>query len=108
MGFILLGLTVIFGIIGNFFVKLSEGFARPLYTCLTFITYGFVTYLLSVTVQYIEVGIVYAVWSGATIAFTTLLGIVFFEESRHIQKYSSIALIILGVVCLNMASILTS
>jgi small multidrug resistance pump len=58
-------------------------------------------------VQFFEVGVVYAVWSGAGIAVVALLGIVWFGESRSPVKLLSIALIIIGVLLLHASTLQT-
>lgn len=104
MGYILLFITVTFGVVGNIFIKLSNGFKRKLATILVFVFYALCTYFLTLTVKYLEIGIVYAIWSGMGIAIVSIIGIVFFNESKSIKKYISIGLIILGVILLRISS----
>ncbi|MCF8010408.1 MAG: hypothetical protein K9L17_01645 [Clostridiales bacterium] len=67
----------------------------------SFFAYDFCIFFLSATVQYLEIGIVYAVWSGATISITTFTGIIFFNESKTVQKLCSIFLVTIGVILLH-------
>jgi len=50
----------------------------------------------------IEVGIAYAVWSAWGTILVTAVGIVFFRESCDLVKLSCLALIVAGVVGLNL------
>jgi multidrug transporter EmrE-like cation transporter len=87
MGYLLLFITVLLGVIGNINVKLSEGFTRKLPTVLVFVFYALCTYFLTLTVQYLEVGVVYAVWSGVGIAIVAIIGTFFFNESKSLLKF---------------------
>jgi small multidrug resistance pump len=60
--------------------------------------------LLAVVVQTLEVGVVYAVWSGVGTALVVAVGIFVYDESLTILKLVGLALIIGGVVALNVAT----
>ncbi|WP_158737870.1 multidrug efflux SMR transporter [Alteribacillus sp. YIM 98480] len=104
MGYIFLTISLILAVLGNTSVKLSQGFQRWLPSIGVFILYGFCIYFLTLSVQKIEISIAYAIWSGVTIAATTLIGIVFFNELANVRKISSVILIILGVLFLHFQS----
>ncbi|MCA1011561.1 DMT family transporter [Halobacillus halophilus] len=98
MGYLIAAL--ILAALGQVTVKLSLGFKRLLPSILSFALFGLCIYFLTLSVQYIEVGIAYAVWSGVSIAATTLLGILFFNEKITRRKLISTLLILVGVVIL--------
>jgi len=50
----------------------------------------------------IPLGVAYAIWSGVGTAFTSLVGALLFKEVMTTRKLLSIALIIGGVVGLNL------
>ncbi|MBY7142019.1 QacE family quaternary ammonium compound efflux SMR transporter [Virgibacillus sp. NKC19-3] len=104
MGSLLLTVSVIFSIIANIFAKLSRGFKNKGLSILSFLFFGLCIYFLTLSVQYIEVGIVYAVWSGAAIAATAIMGIVFFKETANKVKLLSILVILIGVIILQLSS----
>ncbi|MFD2923949.1 DMT family transporter [Halobacillus naozhouensis] len=104
MGYILLTISLIFAVLGNTSVKLSQGFYKRMPSFGSFLFYGFCIYFLTLSVQHIEVSIAYAIWSGVTIAATTLIGILFFNESINKRKVSSVLLIIAGVLVLHLQS----
>jgi small multidrug resistance pump len=56
--------------------------------------------MMLMAVKLLEIGIVYAIWSGVG----TAIGILYFSESFSLIKAGSIALIILGVVGLQLSS----
>jgi small multidrug resistance pump len=55
-----------------------------------------------VSLAQIEVGIAYAVWSALGTALVSLVGVLCFEESCDVHKMACLALILLGVVGLNL------
>jgi multidrug transporter EmrE-like cation transporter len=58
--------------------------------------------LLAVVVRHLEVSIAYAVWAGAGTALVALFGVAVLGEPATAIKLASIALIITGVVGLNL------
>lgn len=98
----LLGAAIVFELIATSALKASDGFTRPLPSVLTVIGYGCSFYLLSLTLRRLEVGVVYAVWSGVGTAAMALIGYWLFKESLTPIKIASIGLIILGVIGLNL------
>ena len=57
---------------------------------------------LALALKTIEVGIAYAVWAGAGTLLIALIGIVFYDESTSMLKIASMALVIAGVIWLNL------
>ena len=57
---------------------------------------------MTLTLKSLEVSIAYAIWSGMGIIVITLIGFMYFNESISLLKIIAIALIIIGVVTLNM------
>jgi small multidrug resistance pump len=61
-------------------------------------------YFLALTLRYMPIGVVYAVWSGLGIIFIALIGLIVFKQSLDIAAYIGMGLIIAGVVVLNLFS----
>jgi small multidrug resistance pump len=59
--------------------------------------------LMLVVLRRIEVSVAYAIWAGAGTAVIALVGMTFLGEPADAIKVASIALVILGVVGLNMS-----
>jgi small multidrug resistance pump len=57
-----------------------------------------------VTLRTMSVGIAYAVWAGAGVALITIIGWVFFRQPMDGAALLGIALIVAGVVVINMFS----
>mmetsp|Transcript_22584 Transcript_22584/g.31530 ORF Transcript_22584/g.31530 Transcript_22584/m.31530 type:complete len:365 (+) Transcript_22584:488-1582(+) len=58
---------------------------------------------MGATLKQIEVGVAYAVWSAVGTAVVSIVGIIYWDESKSPTKLISLALIILGVVGLNLS-----
>ena len=52
--------------------------------------------------QRVPVSIAYAIWSGLGTAAIAVVGVLFLGESLNLVKISAIALIVVGVVVLNL------
>lgn len=99
---LLLGAAIFFELIATASLKMSEGFTRVWPSVVTVAGYAAAFYLLSLTLKRMEVGVVYAIWSGAGTALMALIGYFLFEESLSPLKLASIGLIVLGVIGLNL------
>ncbi len=103
MSWVYLVLAIMFEVAGTLSLKLSEGFSRPVPSVAMFVLYALSFTSLSFALKELEVGIVYAIWAGVGTAAITLIGVWWFQESLTPLKVISIALIIAGVVGLNLA-----
>lgn len=103
---VLLGLAIVAEVVATSSLKASNGFTRLGYSSLTVLAYGLAFYLLSQTLKRMELGVAYAIWAGAGTALMAVVGYWLFQESMSIIKVLSIALIVLGVVGLNLGDLL--
>lgn len=85
-------------------LKLSDGFTKLGPSVVVAAGYGLSFYLLSIVLRTQEVGIVYAIWSGAGLAIIALVGVVFLGESVSLAKIAGLAAILVGVLLLNLAA----
>jgi small multidrug resistance pump len=85
-------------------LRLSEGFTRPLPAAITVIGYGVSFYLLSLTLRFIPVGVVYAIWSGTGIVLIALIGWVFLKQALDLPALAGMGLILAGVLVINLFS----
>ena|ERR1700712_1229735 len=84
-------------------LRQSQGFTRPGWVVLMLVGYTISFYLLSRITSELEIGLIYAVWSGAGTAIVAIIGIVAFGESVNATKILGLVLVILGVVALNFS-----
>jgi small multidrug resistance pump len=82
----------------------AAGFTDPLWSLVVVSGYGLSIWLLAVVVRSIPVSVAYAVWAGVGTAVVAVIGYAFLGESMNWFKAGSLALIVLGVVGLNLVS----
>lgn len=61
--------------------------------------------MLSYAVNKLEIGPAYAVWTGIGAAGTAVVGMILLDESVSTMKIASIALIVVGVIGLNLSGV---
>lgn len=90
-------------IFGSTMLKLSQGFSQMLPSIGVLIGFGFAFTFLSLALKTIDLSSAYATWSGVGTALTALIGLVIFDETIHIKGFIGLALVICGVIVLNLS-----
>ena len=85
-------------------LKLSDGFTKLWWTLGMAVGYGFAFYLLSLVVKTMPLGVAYAVWSGIGTLGAVLISIWLFKADASLLVWLGAALVIGGVVLMNMGS----
>ncbi len=85
-------------------MKYSEGFTRILPSVLTVAFISISVYLLSLAIKEIPIGVAYAVWAGIGAAGVSIFGIIIFNEPSSFSHTACLAMIITGVIGLNLLS----
>ena len=101
---IYLFLAIISEVIGTTALNASAGFTRPIPSLVVVLGYGAAFYLLSLTLNAIPMGIAYAIWSGIGISLITVIGHFFFGQKLDGAALAGIALIMAGVMVINVFS----
>ena len=99
-----LALAIVAEVIGTSALKASAGFSRLWPSLVVIAGYGTAFYFLSLALRQIPVGIAYAVWSGVGTVLITLIGVLAFRQKIDAAGMLGIALIITGVLVLNLWS----
>lgn len=99
-----LAIAIVAEVIGTSALKVSEGFSRLGPSLVVVAGYAVAFYFLAVTLRHIPVGIAYAVWSGAGTVLITLVGVWMFRQKLDLAGVVGIALILAGVLVLNLLS----
>ncbi len=94
--------AIVLEVAGTTSMKLSEGFSRLVPSVLIFVFYGLSFVALTLALRRFDVSVAYAVWSGVGTALVAVIGVMYFREPLTALKLVSIALIIAGVVGLNL------
>lgn len=102
--YLILLAAIFFEIIGTSFVLMSQQFTRfwPSVTVILCITVSF--YLMSLTLKYMPIGIVYAIWSGLGVTMIALVGLVVFRQKLDFPAILGIGLIVAGILIIHLFS----
>jgi small multidrug resistance pump len=100
---VLLSFAIVTEVAGTVALRYSEGFTRLLPSVFVVLGYGISFWLLALVLRELSVGTTYAVWSAVGTALIAVFGMLALGESATALKVGSLALIILGVVGLNLA-----
>ena len=86
------------------FLKLSEGFTKPLYSVLFVVAAALSFYCLTRAMQTIPIGTAYAVWTGVGAAGVAIFGMLFFSEPVSVLRLFFIATLVASIVGLKLVS----
>ncbi|MFE7752422.1 DMT family transporter [Streptomyces sp. NPDC057428] len=102
MGYGLLAAAIAAEVAGTTAMKYSEGFTRFWPSLVTVVGYVLAFALLAQTLKTLSIGTAYAIWAGTGTAAIAVIGILWMGESASLLKLAGIALVIAGVVVLNL------
>jgi small multidrug resistance pump len=88
---------------GTVALRSTHGFSRPLPSALVVIAYVASLWFMALSLKQLEIALVYAVWAGVGTAAIAVIGMTALGEPVSALKLASIALVIGGVVGLNLA-----
>lgn len=98
-------ITIGFEVLGTVSLKLSHGFTKPIPSIFVVFGYGLSFYALSLLLkQGVPIGIIYAIWSGLGTVAIVLVGVWLWNEKLSLPIIIGIALVIIGVVLINLAA----
>ena len=100
--YVILIVAVALGTAANGFAKGAQGFTILIPSVLTAITIVGCMYTLSLVMKTIPVGITYASFAGLCIIATTIVGIYKFNQMPDLYTIVGLALIIAGVIMVNL------
>ncbi len=104
MSWVYLVVAILFEVAGTTSMKLSDGFSKLWPSILIFVFYALSFTSLTFAMKRLEVSVTYAVWSGLGTVLISLIGYFWFKDSFNFQKVISIALIVVGVIGLNLSN----
>jgi small multidrug resistance pump len=104
MKYLFLGFAIILEVIGSSFLKKSEGFTKPFPTLIMIAAFTCCFYFFSKALQSIPLGIAYAIWAGLGIVLTAIVSVVVFKQKIDIPALFGMALILIGVIIINVFS----
>ena len=104
MKWVFLLVAILAEIVATSALKASESFTRLWPSVLTVAGYAVAFYFLSLVLRSIPVGIAYASWSGAGIVLVTLVAALLYGQKPDAAAVAGMALIVAGVVVINLFS----
>lgn len=103
MNWLYLGIAVVFEIAVGFAAGKAQGFTKPLWTIGTLVSGGIATFFLSLALLTFDVGVGYAIWTSVAGVGIVVLGALLFAQRLTWKQLLGIAVVIAGVVGLNLA-----
>lgn len=104
MKYVYLLLAIVAEVIATSALNASAQFTKWLPSLVTVIGYGVAFYFLSLTLRFMPVGIVYALWSGIGIVLVGLVGAIWFKQIPDLPAVLGMLLILAGVLVINLLS----
>ncbi|HKU95369.1 MAG TPA: SMR family transporter [Vineibacter sp.] len=104
MGYLYLAIAIVCEVIATSALKASAEFTRLVPSVVVVVGYGIAFYFLALTLRTIPVGIAYAIWSAIGIVLIALVGWIWFRQALDLPAIIGLALIIAGVVVVNVFS----
>ena len=104
MHYVALIAAIIAETIGTSALNASQQFTKLGPSALVIVAYATSFYLLSLTLKYMPVGIMYALWSGGGIILIALIGWLVFRQALDWPAVVGMGLIIAGIVVIQLFS----
>ena len=102
--YLALGIAIVGEVIATTALKSSDSFTKLLPSIITVLGYGTALYFLTVTMESIPTGVTYAIWSGLGIVLISIASYFIHGQKIDLIGMVGMALIIAGVVVLNLFS----
>ncbi len=102
--YVYLLLAILSEIFGTAGMRASEGFTRAGPIIMVVVGYALSFYWMAVTMKFIPIGTVYAIWAGLGTAGTVAIGVWIWNERLDAARIIGIVLIVVGVIVLQVFS----
>ena len=100
--YIFLALGIALELLCTSFLKDTNGFTKLYPSLIVIIALCICLYLMSHTMQFIPVGIVYASWAGLGIVGITIIAVIKYKQIPNIATIVGLSLIVVGVVIVHL------
>ncbi|PTP56561.1 DMT family transporter [Vibrio splendidus] len=101
---VMLSLAIVLEVVATSLLPKTQQFTSLPATAAVLISYGCAFSLLSLTVQTMSLGVAYAIWCGVGIVLVAALSWLVYGQKLDIFAIIGIALILAGVVIINLFS----
>ncbi len=102
--YIFLFFAIVAETVGTTALQASAQFSRFWPSVLAVVAYAAAFYLLAMTLKFMPVGIVYAIWSGLGIVLIAVIGFTVFGQTLDVPALLGLALIIAGILVIHLFS----
>jgi small multidrug resistance pump len=100
--YIFLILAIAFEVLATSFLKDTNGFTNLYPSLIVIIALCICLFLMSHTIKFIPVGIVYATWAGLGIVAITIIAVIKYNQIPNISTTVGLSLIVIGVVIVHL------
>ena len=100
--YIFLILAIAFEVLATSFLKDTNGFTNLYPSLIVVIALCICLFLMSHTMQFIPVGIVYASWAGFGIVAITIIAVIKYKQIPNIPTIIGLSLIVIGVFIVHL------
>ncbi len=104
MAYLFLALAIVAEVVATSALKATDGFTRLGPSLVVVAGYGLAFYLLSLVLRSVPIGIAYALWAGLGIVLVAVVGMVVYGQRPDLPAMLGIALIVAGVVVIQLFS----
>lgn len=102
MGYIYLAVAIVSEIIGTSLLKNTMGFTKLIPVLEVLICYFICLFALSKAVNYLPLGVTYAIWGAVGIIAITGISIFVLKEPTNLPTLIGVGLIVIGTVLVNI------
>ena len=100
--YIFLVLAIAFEVLSTSFLKDTNGFTNLYPSLLVIAALCICLFLMSHSMKFIPVGIVYATWAGLGIVAIAIIGVIKYKQIPNIPTLIGLGLIVIGVTIVNL------
>ncbi|MDP7070109.1 MAG: multidrug efflux SMR transporter [Phycisphaerales bacterium] len=102
MGWVFLALAIGFEVAAATCMKLSDGLSRLWPSVLMAVFYILCFLAMIKSLEFLQIGVVYAIWAGVGTAAVAVIGVMMFGDTMPWVKILGIAMIVGGVALVNL------
>ena len=102
MAWVLLSIAIFAEIVGTLSLKASDGLSKLWPSLGVLVGYATAFALMAMSLKKLDVGVTYAIWSGVGIVGAAIGGLIFFDQQLSKITILGMAIIIAGVVIMNL------
>ncbi len=103
MSWLYLGIAIVFEVAVGISAGKAQGFTKLWWTIATLVSGAIATFFLSLALLTFDVGVGYALWTSLSGVGIVIIGALFLSQQLTWKKFLGIAVVIGGVIGLNLA-----